>query len=158
MNPRSHRPIVPLLILSVCLIFLGGNGFIGGYYMLSEPNGAPMDIPISLLDATVFRSWVVPGLFLVFLWGFGSLIVLIGLWLRPHLSVFDRFTHLTRHHWGWGASVLLGLALLFWLAVQFFTFFDVAPIQYILGGLALILVMMPLLPGMRRYYAQRDGR
>ncbi len=61
-------------------------------------------------------------------------------------------------HWSWSLSLLLGLALLVWLTFQLFTLPAVAPIQYLLYGLAMFLVLTPLLPEMRRYYRIADRR
>jgi hypothetical protein len=152
----NHRPLIPLLVLSVCLLFLGINGLIGGYLMLSDPNGAPMGMSISVLERTPFQNFFIPGLWLLVVWGCGSLVILAGLWLRPKFSVLELVLFWTHEHWAWGLSVLLGLALLVWLTVQVFTLPAMAPIQYILYGLALFLIAIPLLPNMRRYYHQED--
>jgi hypothetical protein len=144
----QHRPIIPLLILSVCLIILALSGFAGGYEMLREPNGAPMGMPISVLEGTLFENYFVPGLLLIGIWGCGSVVTLIGLWLGPrwlHLSVLHE-------HWAWLFSVLLGLGLLVWLTYQVVTIPAIAPIQIILYGLACFLLTLPLFPPMRRYY------
>lgn len=146
------RPYLPLLALSLCLLFLGINGLVGGYLMLRDPNGAPMGMPVSDLAQTPFQNYVVPGLILIFVWGCGSLLALIGLWLRPQLTLLNLASRLTHEHWAWALSLVLGLALLVWLTVQVLTLPNVAPIQFILYVLAILLVLLPLLPGMRRYY------
>jgi hypothetical protein len=146
------RPWLPLLALSVCLVFLGINGFIGGYLMLSDPNGTPMGMPVSYLERTPFPNFYIPGLFLVFLWGCGSFVLLAGLWLRPRWSAFALLTFWTHEHWAWGLSVLLGLGLLVWLTVQVFTLPKMAVIQFILYALAVLLIVLPQLPPMRDYF------
>ena len=146
------RPYLPLLALSLCLLFLGINGLVGGYLMLMDPNGAPMGMPVSDLAQTPFQNYVVPGLILIFVWGCGSLLALIGLWLRPQLTLLNLASRLTHEHWAWALSLVLGLALLVWLTVQVLTLPNVAPIQFILYVLAALLVVLPLLPKMRQYY------
>ncbi|MEZ4669292.1 MAG: hypothetical protein R3E39_15410 [Anaerolineae bacterium] len=148
----SHRPLLPLLLLSLCLVFLGINGFLGGYAMISDPRGAPMGMPVSTLQNTLFQDFFIPGLCLIVIWGCGSLLTLAGLWLRPHWLGLDTLSRLVHEHWSWEFSVLLGAGLLVWLSYQVFTLPEVAPIQIILFVLAALLVMLPLLPPMRRYY------
>jgi hypothetical protein len=148
----TRRPLIPLLMLSICLIFLGANGFIGGYLMLSDPYGAPMGMPLATLENTLFQNFTIPGLCLIFIWGCGSLLTLIGLWLRPQWPPFNGLNRWLHEHWSWGFALLLGLGLLVWLTYQLFTLPAVAPIQYVLFGLATLLVVLPLLPNMRRYY------
>jgi hypothetical protein len=152
MNTTMNRPTIPLLILSVCLLFLAIGGFIGGYYMMSDPNGAPMGMPVSDLARTPFQNFLLPGLLLILIWGFGSLLVLTGLWVRPQWSVFSWLNSLTHEHWAWALSVTLGVGLVIWLLVQFSTLPAVAHVQYILVILALLLIMVPMAPSVREYY------
>src|SRR5579872_6785041 len=143
---QMHRPWVSLIALSVCLLFLGVNGIIGGYLMLSDPYGAPMGMPVSVLERTPFQNYIVPGLCLILLWGGGSFLTLLGLWLRPQRLNVAMVSRLTHEHWAWTLSVILGLALLVWLTVQVFTLPAIAPVQYVLFSLAILLVVLPLLP------------
>lgn len=149
---HRRRPLIPLLALSLCLLFLGINGVIGGILMLRDPNGAPMGMPVSDLERTPFQNFFLPGLWLIFIWGGGGFTALIGLWLRPEWLNFKFLRRLTHEHWGWTLSIVLGLALLVWLTVQVLTLPEIAPIQFILYGLAVLLVGLPLLPHMRQYY------
>lgn len=146
------RPTIWLLVLSVCLVLLAVNGFIGGYLMLADPNGAPMGMPVSLLERTLFHDFTIPGVLLIVIWGLGSLTTLIGLWARQASPVFSPLTDWTGEHWGWVASIVLGTGLFVWLVYQVFTLPEMAVIQYILFALALILIGLPLLSAMRRYY------
>lgn len=149
---KVRRPTLSLMVLSVCLLFLSINGFIGGYLMLSDPNGAPMGMPVSYLARTPFQNFFIPGLMLIFIWGCGSLLTLIGLWMRPQWAIFNRLTGWTDQHWAWDLSIALGIALISWLTVQVFTLPAIAPIQIILYALAIVLVALPLFPQMRQYY------
>lgn len=146
------QPIVPLFVLSLSLLFLGINGLIGGYAMLSDPNGAPMGLPVDTLAKTPFENYTIPGLILILVWGIGSFITLVGLWAQQQTAFFNRLTAWTHEHWAWDLSILLGIALVIWLTVQVFTLPAIAPIQFILYGLAVLLIIMPLVPAMRRYY------
>lgn len=154
---RIKRPWMPLIVLSICLIFLGVNGFIGGYLMLSDPYGAPMGMPVSVLQSTLFHNFIIPGIFLIVVWGAGSFIVLLGLWLHPQKPAFDLVTRWTREHWAWTLCVGLGMGLLIWLTYQVFTLPEIAPVQFILYALAILAVAIPLLPGMRAYYRLRNA-
>lgn len=153
----NRRPLIPLLLLSICLIFLGANGFIGGYFMLSDPYGAPLGMPLSTLENTLFQNFTIPGLCLIIIWGCGSLLTLIGLWLRPHWPGLDDLSRRVHEHWSWDFALLLGLGLLVWLTYQLFTLPEVAPIQFILFVLAALLVVLPLLPSMRHYYQVKES-
>jgi hypothetical protein len=151
-DKNTARPVILLLVLSICLLFLGVGGFIGGYEMLRDPNGTPMGMPVSQLERTPFQNFFVPGLVLIFIWGCGSMLTLIGLWVRWQLPQINRLTGFVHLHWASGLSVLIGLGLIVWLTVQLFTLPAVIPLQFILYSVAVVLIVLPLFPTMRRYY------
>jgi hypothetical protein len=55
-NNTKQRPLLPLLLLSLCLVFLGLNGLIGGYLMLRDPNGTVMGMPIPISNKPRFKA------------------------------------------------------------------------------------------------------
>lgn len=149
---NTHRPLYLLALLSLCLLFVGVGGFYGGIAMLGDPNGSPLGMPVSDLEVTPFQSYLIPGLILIFVWGCGSLLILASLWSRPQVALLDGFSHSVHEHWAWGLTILLGLALIIWVTVQVFTLPAIAPIQYVMYCLSLLIAGIPLLPQMRQYY------
>jgi hypothetical protein len=147
----KHRPILPLVILSLCLLFVGTSAFVGGYLMLRDPYGAPMGMPVSLLERTPFQNFLAPGFLLLVIWA-ASFLVLVGLWMRPQWGWLVWLTEWSHEHWAWALSITLGLALVIWLLVQVATLPAVAPIQYVMFVLAALLVLVPFAPAMREYY------
>lgn len=149
---EKRRPLLPLLIVSVCLLFLGINGLIGGIVMLRDPNGEPFGLSVSVLQTTPFANFLVPGIVLLGVWGVGSLLVLSGLWLRWRVPLLDGLIRLTHEDWPWEFTIVLGVALMIWLIVQVVTIPGVAPIQVVLFVMAALMIVVPLLPQMRQYY------
>lgn len=146
------RPITPLILLSLCLLFIALGAFYGGIAMLNDPEGSPLEMPVSYLEKTPFQDYFVPGLILIAVWGFGSLALLACLWIRPRFAWLDAFAQVLQEHWVWGLTILYGIALFVWLTVQILTLPEVAVIQYILYALSLLIVGIPFLPKMRHYY------
>lgn len=147
-----YRPYLPLVLVSLCLLFLGVNGIFGGYLMVTDPNGTPMGMSVSDLAYTPFRNFTIPGLLLLGIWGCGSFVTLAGLWLRPQSVGKSLEQGVGNEHWAWVFCELIGTGLLVWLLFQLFTIPTIAPIQFILFGLAVILIALPLTRPMRRYY------
>jgi hypothetical protein len=81
-------------------------------------------------------------------------VALYSLWTRPQWDFLGRLTRFTGEHWAWDLVFSLGLILLVWLVFQVFTLPEVAPIQYVMFVVAAVLVALPLLPAMRRYFAE----
>lgn len=153
MNTQNKQhTLILLILLSLCLLLVGVGGFYGGIAMLGDPNGSPMGMPVSDLKWTPFQSYFIPGLILILVWGCGSLLILASLWRRPQFAMLDGISQRMHEHWAWGLTILLGLALIIWLTVQVITLPAVAPIQYVMYSLSILIMAIPLLPQMRQHY------
>ena len=103
----SARPVVrPRWVwLAVALEVLTALGAIPvGAMLLADPSGGTAGLPRSWIESSVFGSYFVPGLYLLFVNGFGML-ALAGLtvrrqWLAPWLTG------------------TLGVGLIVWIAVE----------------------------------------
>jgi hypothetical protein len=151
-NRSTYRPYFPLILISLCLLFLGVNGIVGGYLMITDPNGTPMGMSVTDLAYTPFHNFFIPGLLLLGIWGCGSFVTLAGLWLRPQPLKDSLGQGIGNEHWAWVFCLLIGVGLFVWLLVQLFTIPTIAPIQFILFALAVVLIGLPLTGSVRRYY------
>jgi hypothetical protein len=75
-----------------------------GIMFLMDPTGRIVQVPQGWIEATVFGSYLVPGLYLLFVNGFGMLL-LAGLSVRRHWSA------------PWLTGVL-GVGLVIWILVE----------------------------------------
>lgn len=72
--------------------------------MLLDPTGEGAGLPLSLLDKLPISTFVLPGLWLLIVYGIGSLVIFFG--LRRGLS------------WAKPAATILGLILIGWIIGQ----------------------------------------
>jgi hypothetical protein len=132
--------------LVLVLAFLGLSAAAGGAAMLS--GFAPPD---SWLDAIpVVGSWVVPGLVLGVGFGAGALLTAYGMVRRRSPSWLSPLERLTEHHWSWAASLLLGAGQLVWILLELVYLPEYSALQPVYGGTGAVLVLLPLLPPVRR--------
>jgi hypothetical protein len=141
-------------LLSAILLFLAFGGIGGGVLLLEDPTGAALGLDAAWLANTPFSSYLIPGFILLLLFGLGSLAVLYALWEMPKVEVLARLTGFTHEHWAWDMTVLLGVILLGWLLYQFAFLPVQGAIQSIMLVVALALILLPMLPAMRRFYAR----
>jgi hypothetical protein len=134
---ERSRPL-SLYVLTLCLVFLAVGALYGGFMLLSDVSGGALQIPQEWLAGSIFPNYFVPGLFLFTVFGLGSLVVLFGLWVRPQ--------------WAWLATLLLGAALVIWIFVQYLSINHYHPLQIVMLLLGVFIVVLDLLPGMRRYH------
>lgn len=151
---KPARPLPVMWVLSATLLFLALGGIGGGVLLVQDPTGGSLQMELALLTATPFVNYFLPGLILLFVFGFGSLALLYALWELPKVDFLAKLTSFTHEHWSWDFTVLLGVFLLVWLVVQVATMPAFSPIQPIMFFVALMLIILPLLPAMRRFYAR----
>jgi hypothetical protein len=96
-----------------------------------------MGVPLSLLDGLPLRDFLLPGIFLLLIMGLAPLALCVAVWRRSPKA--------------WEATLLLGIVLMIWLVGEFALWGYQAPIQIVTGVLGVILLVVCLLPNVRRW-------
>ena len=138
---KRTRPLSVYLLMGTILL-QGLSGVVGGIGLVSDPTGSNVQIPVSWLEGSPFNNYLIPGLILLSVLGVFPLIVLYGLWAR--LS------------WSWTAAMLVGMALVIWILVEILIigYHPKPPLQLIYGLLGIGILVLVLLPSLRRYYSK----
>lgn len=84
------------------LIGLGATG--GGFMLVIDPSGGTLGVPSSLLDGSIFPNFIIPGIFLMVVNGFGSI---MG-------AVFS----FTKRRYTQEIAIVLGVILVSWIVIQ----------------------------------------
>ena len=113
--------------LGVFQAFIGITAIAGGFKLISNPNGTS-DIPIEWLNSAPFTNYLIPGLVLLIVIGFGN--VLGGI-----------FSFLSKRYAG-GIAAMLGIFLILFMTIEVWfvglrTFLQ--PLYFILGAIVLVL-------------------
>lgn len=145
-----ERPLA-FWILLLWLVFLAFGGLYGGIAMLLDPSGASMGVDI-LLPILPVLDFTLPGLFLFFGMGLAPLVLVFGLFARPNWLWADALSRWSGHHWAWTGTLVLGLLLLIWLAVQAMMIGFTTGIQYVMVVNGLALFGFALWPSVRNLY------
>jgi hypothetical protein len=144
----ATRP-VPLFGLMALLVLLGGAAIYGGGALVADPTGVRLQLPLTYLDGSPFRDYLIPGIILLLVLGVAPLVAAVALWLRPRWSAAARLERLLHHHWGWVLAVAVGCALIIWIAVQLtmVPYFFLQPLMLAWG---LLIVLLAFSPTVRR--------
>ena len=137
----------PVLLLISALAFQGLSGVSGGLGLVFDPSGTGLGLPAEWLAGSPFDDYAIPGLVLLSLLGVVPLAVAYGVWARKP--------------WSWAGSLLVGAALLVWLAVEIAVigYHAQPPLQLIYGIVGMLILGPTLLPGVRTYLVRpRTGR
>ena len=155
-NVNQARPFT-VYVLILLLLFLGISAIYGGYNLIVDPSGGQLQMPLGWIESTPFQNYFIPGLILFTVLGVLPLVTVVALWLRPVWSWAKGLEAFTHEHWSWLASVMVGIALIIWITVQFLMFGARHPVQIglelSLGTLGLLIITVSLVPSVRHYYA-----
>ena len=146
------RPIA-LYWLSFFLLFLAFGGLYGGIAMLLDPSGGSLDMA-GILPLLPVSSFVLPGLFLLVGMGLTPIALVYALLAWPKWDGLARLLGGNGRYWAWNATLLLSLTLAVWLTVQGWLIGFRWPIQYVTAVNALLILLLTLTSGVRRYYAR----
>jgi hypothetical protein len=146
------RPISLRWLLG-CLAFLGVSAAFGGSLLVLDRRGTWLQMPLSLLQFSPFPDFLIPGLILGIVFGIGSFATIVALWLHPAWSFGTALTRFTGEHWSWSAAVAVGLGQVIWIVTQMFMVHGTDWLQFVYGGLGLLIVVLTFQPSLRRHLA-----
>jgi hypothetical protein len=104
MSKKSPDRSLPYRWLAAAHIFVGIGAVPAGIALIGNPTGATLGMDQAWLAGSPFKDFLIPGLFLLVVNGFAQLISGVLAWRRHPLAA-------------WG-GMLLGLALMAWIAIQ----------------------------------------
>ena len=134
------------------------GGFIGGVSFVLDPSGAGIGAKASWLESTPVEDFLLPGLFILAVYGFATALLMVGLIWRPSPGPLRRLDRRLGHHWSWAGTMLVGALLIAWILYEFVIFPDRILLQPILIGVGALMVAIPALPSMRTYTATGPKR
>ena len=118
--------------------------------------GAPPDTWLD--EIPVIDSWVAPGLVLGIGFGAGSLVASYGMLRRSRLAWLGSVEQLTRHHWSWIATILIGLGQVAWIAIELIYLPELSALQAVYGSVGVVLLLLPMNSAVRRYLGPNPTR
>ena len=149
---RTRRPATVWLEVAL-LTFLAVGGFVGGVAFVTDPSGASIGARLAWLEKTPVSDFLLPGLFLLFVYAIGSLVLIAGLVWRPASGVLGRIDAALHHHWAWAGTIAMGATLVAWILYEFTIFSERIVLQPILLGVGVAMVAICATASIRRYTA-----
>jgi len=140
-----------LWLLIFFLVFLALGGFVGAYSFLTDPTGASlgMDKELALLPVP---NYILPGLFLLLMMTITPLFLTVGLFAQPNIPFLQTLLRFSPFYWSWTGTVILGIGLMLWLIFEAYFIGFFAPIQYVTAINGLLILLLPFIPAIKKYY------
>lgn len=136
-TPRVQRPRYAWLAVALEL-FTALGAIPVGIMFLADPTGRLVQIPQGWIEATVFGSYVVPGLYLLLFNGVGMLLLALltvrGHWIAPWLTG------------------VLGVGLITWILVEILVFPETMLLTWVFLAIGLAMGFVAL------FWLRRTGQ
>jgi len=146
---RTRRPATVWLEVAL-LAFLAIGGFVGGVAFVTDPTGASLGAQLAWLDRTPVSDFLLPGLFLLVVYGLVPLLLMCGLVWRFSPGFLRRVNGRIGYQWSWAGTIAVGSVLMIWIVYEFTVLPERMVLQPILLAVGALMVAIPLLPSMRR--------
>lgn len=131
------------IVLASLQAFIALGAIGGGFIFIRDPSGATMGLPVSLLEGSIFRDYLVPGLFLFVVNGLGSLAGAILTFARDRRAG--------------PVAIALGLILMAWIVIQVAIIRSFHWLQVLYFALGLVEALLGIRLTRRRDTDVRDG-
>ncbi len=112
----------------VIQFFIGFGGFIAGFFMIINPDGDTLKIPLSLLEDSPFEDFLIPGIILFIVNGLGNLIAC--------------FLSFRQYKIAGLAGIFFGMALMIWIFIQVSMIGGGHWLQYLYFGLGIVELLL----------------
>jgi hypothetical protein len=145
---------LPRWLLIFLLFFNAIGAYFGGILMLMDHSGALLYMSLENLHGSIFKDFLVPGIFLLVVNGILPTIAGLGLVLRRWKKPLPGFSILKNHYWAWSLSLISGLGLMIWIGVQIMMigYWSDIPFQAVYGILGALITGLTLSPSVRQFY------
>ena len=146
---KNNRPTLVLLSL---LILLGTGAIFGGSVLMISPTGELFGMPLSMLDTSPFKTFLVPGIILFTILGLVPIGVSIALIKKPQFKLAELFNFYDDMYWAWSYTIYIAFALVIWIQIEMTILRAVHWSHTLYMFLALAILFIALLPQVRMTY------
>ncbi len=150
MQSKSTRNILLFL-----LAFLGLGVIGGGDVFIISPTGRLIGMPLSMLDHSPFKSFLIPGIILFLLLGIAPLLLIMALLQKPASKIAERINFFKDMHWSWSYTIYIAFVLIIWIQIEMMFLSAVSWLHTFYVFLAVVIIFVALLPQVKSLYRKQ---
>ena len=140
-------------ILISLLLFLGLGAICGGALLIISPSGKLLGgLPLSILDHSPFKDFLIPGIILFLVLGLSPCLLAVALIKKPVSRFAEYFNFFEDMYWGWSFSIYIAFALIIWIQIETIFVQSVGWLQTFYMLYAIPIIFVALLPQIRKLY------
>src|SRR5664279_1671371 len=111
-----------------------------------SPSGDLLRMPLSLLEKSPFRSYLIPGIILFSVLGLAPCLLVLALIRKPKWLFAEQFNFFKDMHWSWTFSIYADFALIIWLQIEMQFLQTVSWVHTFYMLVAIAIIFVALLP------------
>jgi hypothetical protein len=150
MKPVKKRIFVFILVFA--LVIEAISGIYGGLTLVLDPSGGLLQMPVSLLNRSLFTNFLIPGLILLVLIGLFPIILIYSLLVKPAWHFMDTLNIHRSNYWAWTYTLYNSIILVSWINIQLMILNQGAAIHGIVGFWVTIILILTLTPGVKQSF------
>jgi hypothetical protein len=143
-------------ILLILLSFLGLGALFGGGVFIIGPSGKIFGMPLSMLDHSPFPNFLIPGIILFIILGAVPVLLVIALIKRPISKQAEFLNCYKDMYWAWTFCIYIAFALIVWLQTEMTILRAVHWSHSFYLAIAMAILFVALLPGVRAIYKKEQ--
>ncbi|MBN2239378.1 MAG: hypothetical protein JW712_06365 [Dehalococcoidales bacterium] len=147
---KRKRPVWLIALVSL-LVVIGIGGIGSGPMLFLAPDGSLMQMPVDILEGTLFSDYLVPGIILFLFIGVFPALVGFGLIKKPGWQWAEALNPAKDTHWSWAASWAAGIIMLIWITTETLMLGYISFLQPLIAVWGVLIIALALLPGVRSY-------
>ncbi len=127
----SDKQIILKTLLFILVAIIGITATSSGLMMVSDPGGQALNLPMSLLENSPFKNFIMPGI----------LLTIIGV-----INLFAVFYNIQRHSKRYNWAMAGGILICGWIIIQMILIqsFHWLQYAYLLAGVLIMLIFVQL--------------
>ncbi len=134
------------------LAFLGIGALGGGAVLIISPGGEILGVPLSMLDNSPFKSFLIPGIVLFLVFGLSPVLLIGALLKKPGSKLAEQLNFYSDMHWSWSFTIYNAIALIIWIQIQQLMVDGVHWLHSFYMILAMVMLIIVLMPAIRNHY------
>ncbi len=146
------KTIIFRYLLIISMVFLSISALFGGISLIIDPKGSFLNLPIWLLDNTIFPNYLIPGIILLIFLGVFPAFTAYGLISRKQVKYTSIFNLYRKRFWAWTYAIYSGIILVLWIQFQVMIIGYGHVIQIVYAFLGLFIIILCLMPSNIKFY------
>ena len=115
-------------LLFILVSFVAVTATLSGLIMISNPDGGVMNLPLSLLDGTPFKDFLIPGILLTTIVGGVNLLAVF----------YNMQRHVYRYNWAMAGGIMISG----WIVVQMILIQAAHWLHFLYLGIGILIILL----------------